>query len=169
MKSRLIAATAVAASALVPLTVVAPADAARCVSGAEVRTQVSAFVHSLRDDVTSPDARTAVRGAFVESVKAARGVKADTAEKRKGLGQEISVLATQLKDAPGLVERKALIAQIHALQEQKRADEVTVEDVEAIAADLRKVRRAIVAKTDTGGEGQQVREFVHALMAQFDC
>ena len=169
MKSRLAAAAAVAATSLVPLSMAAPADAARCVSGAEIRKQVSTFVHSLKEEAPSTEARTALRGAFVQSVRTARGAKADTPEERKGLGEQISALATQLKDAPGLVERKALIAQIHALQEQKRADEVTEEDVESLKSDLRKVKRALVAQAGSEAQGQQVKAFVHALMAQFDC
>jgi hypothetical protein len=169
VKSRILVVLAASAATLVPVASAGPADAARCVSGSQVRQQVSTFVHSLRDDVTSAPARAAVRGAFVESVKAARGAKADTPKEKKGLGKEISALANQLKDAETLVERKAIIAEIHALQEQKRAGEVTTEDVESIKTDLAKVKRAIVAKTDSKGEGKQVAAFVHALMAQFDC
>jgi hypothetical protein len=169
VKSRILVVLAASAATLAPVAAASPADAARCVSGSEVRQQVSTFVHSIRDDVTSAPARAAVRGAFVESVKAARGAKADTPKEKKGLGKEISALANQLKDAETLVERKAIIAEIHALQEQKRAGEVTTEDVESIKADLAKVKRAIKAETDSKGEGKQVAAFVHALMAQFDC
>jgi hypothetical protein len=169
MKTRILAVAVAAAATLVPTLAASPADAARCVSGAEVRRQVSGFVHSIRDDVESPSARAAVRGAFVESVKAAKGAKADTPKEKKGLGKEISALARTLKDAETLVERRAIIAEIHALQEQKRADEVTSDDVDSLQADVKKVKRAIVKKTDTVGEGRQVAEFVHALMAQFDC
>jgi hypothetical protein len=146
-----------------------PADAARCVSGADVRQQVSTFVRGLHDDV-APAARTAVKGAFVESVKAARGAKADTPQENRGLGKEISALARQLKDAPGLVERKALIAEIHALQDQKKANHVKHGEVVAtIRADVAKVGRAIAKKTDSKAEGRQVAAFVHQLMAQFNC
>jgi hypothetical protein len=170
VKFRIAGAAVAATSALVLSGMSAsPADAARCVSGAEVRDQVSAFVQTLRDDVKSQDARTAVKGALVESVKTARGAKADSAEERQILGEEISALAKQLEDAPGLVERKALIAEIHALQEQKRADRLTRADVKEIKTDLRSLKRAIVAKTDHVAEGRAVADFFHALMDQFNC
>jgi hypothetical protein len=157
------------ASATAPVVVSTPADAARCLSGAEVRQQVSTFVHGLRDDVGSLDARVAARGAFVQSVRAARGVKADTAAERRELGDQIAALAQQLDEAPGLVERKALVALIHALQEQKRQDRVTPRDVDELESDLRAVRRAILKRVDTRREARQVATFVRELMAQFDC
>lgn len=158
-----------ATAATAPVLMATPADAARCVSGAEVRQQVATFVHGLRDDVKSKDARAAVRGAFVESVKAARGVKAETPAERRGLGEEISALAQQLKETSNVVERKALIAEIHALQEQKRQDHVSARDVRRLEGDVRAVKRALVAKVDTRGEGRQVATFVRDLTAQFDC
>ena len=170
MKIRsLVAGVAVAACATTPVVISAPADAARCVSGEEIRQQVATFVHGLRDDVRSPAARAAVRRAFAESVEAARGAKARTAEERRGLGEQISALAKQLEDAPGLVERKALIAAIHALQEQKRQDRVSAGDVAELEAKVRAVKRAIAAKVDTPREGRQVAAFVHDLLEQFDC
>lgn len=169
MRFRVLAAVLSAAAIALPVAATAPADAARCVSGAEVRNQVSRFVRDLRDDVTSRAARDAVRGAFVESVRAARGVKARTPTERKGLGEQISALARQLADAQSLVERKALIAEIHALQEQKRADRVTRRDLARLRADVTGVRRALVAAVDTKAEGRQVAAFAHELMAQFTC
>jgi hypothetical protein len=157
------------ASATVPVVVSSPADAARCLSGAEIRQQVATFVHSLRDDVRSPDARVAVRGAFVQSVRAARGVKAETAAERRELGDQIAALAVQFDDAPGLVERKALVAEIHALQEQQRQDRVSRSDVRELEADVRAVKRAILTRVDTRREGQQVAAFVRDLIAQYDC
>jgi hypothetical protein len=171
MKSRIATAAVASVFALLTTGVVsaAPADAARCVSGADVRGQVAAFVHSLRDDVALTAARKATKHALVESVKAARGAKADTPEERRGLGEEISALARQLKDATNNVERKALIAQIHALQLEKRESRTTHEDVKALKSDVRALGRAIAKKTDTHGEGRQVAAFVHDLMAQFAC
>jgi hypothetical protein len=165
----LVAGAVAAASATVPVVVSAPAEAARCVSGTEVRQQVATFVHGLREDVKASDARLAVRGAFVESVKATRGVKAETPEERRALGEQISALAKQLRDAPGLVERKALIAEIHALQQQKRQDRVSASDVQELVSDVKAVKRAIVAKVDTRAEGRQVAAFVHDLMGQLSC
>ena len=158
-----------AAAATAPVVLNTPAEAARCVSGAEIRQQVATFVHGIRDDVRSADARVAVRGAFVESVKAARGVKAQTPAERRELGEQISALAKQLEEAPGLVERKALVAEIRALQEQKRQDRVSGSDIRELEADVRAVKRAIVAKVDTWREGRQVAAFVHDLIDQFDC
>jgi len=169
VKVQLLVAGVVAAAATAPVVVSAPAEAARCLSGTEVRQQVATFVHGLRDDVKASDARVAARGAFVESVEAARGVKAETPEERRGLGEQISALARQLRNAPGLVERKALIAEIHALQEQKRQDHVSASDVRELKSDVKAVKRAIIAKVDTRAEGRQVAAFVHDLMDQFSC
>lgn len=145
-----------------------PADAARCVSGSEVRGQVAAFVHGLRDDVSAPS-RAAAKHAFVEVVATARGAKADTPEERRGLGKEISALARTLKDAPDKVARAAIKTQIHALQEQKRADHLSDKDVKGLTKDVRRLARHIKAETDSRGEGREVAAFAHALMAQFDC
>ena len=160
-----------AAVAAVALSVLPATDASaqRCVSGADVRNQVSAFVHSLRGDVAAPKARIAVKGALVESVKAARGSKADTPHESRGLGQDIRVLARQLKDAKDKLTHDALIAQIHALQDQKKAAHTTDGDVQTLRADLRKVSRDLAAKADTDARGRQVAAFVHDLMAQFNC
>lgn len=170
MKHRVLAIVVTVAAMLLPVAVSAPADAARCVTGAEVRKQVSTFVHSLRDDVTSSAARAAVRGALVESMKAAHGAKADTPKENRGLGKEISALAKTLKDATDQVERKAIIAEIHALQDQKKASHVKHGDVvETVKADVKSLGRALAKQTDTNAEGRQVAAFVHTFMAQFNC
>lgn len=169
LRSVVVGVVAVASTAAPVVVGTGSAEAARCVSGAEVRQQVATFVHGLRDDVKSSAARVAVRGAFVQSVRAARGVKAQTPQERQALGDEISALAKQLKAATNVVERKALIAEIRALQEQKQKGHVTASDVREIKADVAAVKRAIIAKVDTQAEGQQVAAFVHNLMAQFDC
>lgn len=165
----LIAGVVAAASATAPVLMSSPAGAAGCGTDAEIGRQVAAFVHGLRDDVRSADARAAVRGAFVESVQAARGEKAQTPAERRALGEQISALAQQLNEAPGRVERKALIAQIHALQEQKRQDRVSASDVRELTADVRAVKRAVIARADTRREDRQVAAFVRGLIAQFDC
>ena len=167
MKHRLVAAGAVCALTLTGTTLAAaPADAARCLSGADVRGKVAAFVHSLRDDVASASAR---RETLVTSLRTARGAQADTAEERSELGPQIAALAKQLKDTSNVVERKALVEQIHALQIQKRADGVSGEDVKTLHADAHALAHAIKTKTDTEREDNQVAAFVHALMAQFAC
>jgi len=170
VKARALAVALVAtASTFVPVVTAAPADAGTCLTGAQVRNQVSTFVHSLRDDVRSTAARSAVRAAFVEAVRTARGAKADTAAERRGLGGQISALAKQLSGTTNLVERKALITQIHALQEQNRADRVTTTDVAQLRSDVAAVKRAVTAKVNTRAEGRQVAAFVHTLMSQFSC
>lgn len=170
MKTRLAVVGALAAAlTTTPLVLTSPAQAAPCVSGAEVRQKVATFVQSLRDDDTSAAARAALRSAFVESVRTARGAKADTPAERRGLGQEISALARQLRDSDDLVERKALIAEIHALQEQKRGDGVSGADVRRLANDVRAARRAIIGRVDTERERNQVSAFARTLIDQFDC
>jgi hypothetical protein len=168
MKRLLSTAIASVATLGLAVTPVGSATAQRCVSGADVRGQVAAFVHSLKGDV-SPTARHAVKGALVESVKAARGDKAETPHESRGLGQEIRLLARQLKDSPDKATHDALIAQIHALQDQKKAAHTTGQDVKALRADLRQVARDLRAAADTPARGRQVSAFVHDLMAQFDC
>jgi hypothetical protein len=151
------------------LVAVAPADAVRCVSGAEVRGQVSAFVHTLRDDVEKRKTRAAVRQAMVESVRTARGAKAGTPQERQGLGEEISALARQLEAAEDADARAAIRTAIHALQEQKRADRLTHQDVRQLKRDVRHVAHRLAEDTDTRGEGRQVAAFARALIDQFDC
>jgi hypothetical protein len=145
------------------------ASAARCLSGQEVRQNVSAFVHTLRDDVRSSEVRAEVKAALIQTSKAARGVKADTPKERKGLGAEISALARQLKDAENKVERAALVAQIHALQEQKRIDHTTAKDLKKMRTDVKRLAKRLAAKTDSHAEGKQVAAFAHEFMAQFNC
>jgi hypothetical protein len=175
VKHRLLPVIATLAAALVlPATTAATAStaapsAAKCVSGAEIKQQVSTFVKSLRDDVKSADARRAASAAFVQSVKAARGGKADTPAARAALGQEISALAKQLKSATNLVERTALIAEIQALVDQKKSAPTTATDVQTLRSDIHALGRAIQHRTNTAAEDQQVADFVHNLLAQFNC
>jgi hypothetical protein len=160
-----------AALASLTMSVLSPgqASAQRCVWGENVRGEVAAFVHSLRDDVHSEKVRHKVRSAMVESVRAARGAKADSPAERRGLGAEIRVLARQLKDAKDKVARDALLAQIHALQDEKKAAHTDDGDVQELRSDVRALGKAISARADTRAEGRQVAAFVHDLMAQFDC
>ena len=138
-------------------------------SGTQIRQQVSTFVRSLRDDVKSADARRAAAAAFVQSVTAARGAKADTPSERAALGQQISALAKQLKGATTEVERKALIAEIAALVDQKKSAPTTADDVKTLRSDIHALGRSIQHRTDTTTEDQQVADFVHNLLAQFAC
>jgi hypothetical protein len=170
MKRSLAAATAAAlASLALSVLPTAPASAQRCVSGAELRGQVSAFVHGLRAELKSPEKRQAVKGALVESVRAARGAKADTPEESRGLGSEIRLLGRQLVDATDKLARDALIAEIHALQDQKKAARTTSDDVQTLRSDLRTLAHDLARKAETDAQGRQVSAFVHDLMAQFNC
>jgi hypothetical protein len=162
-------AVAVTLTLVSPVMMASSADAARCVSGAEVRGQVAAFVHSLRDDVANSSTRGHVRAALNDSVKTARGAKADTPKENRGLGKEISALARQKKDAEDRLARAAINAQIHALQEQKRADHLSDRDVKELEKDVKRLEKRLVAKTDSHGEGREISASVHAIMAQFNC
>jgi hypothetical protein len=169
VKNRVLPVVAALTVLALPSATSAPAGAATCVSGSDIKEQVSSFVHSLRDDVTSADARRAARAAFVQTVKAARGAKAGTPAEKAALGQQISALAKQLKDATNLVERKALIAEIAALVDQKKAQATTADDVKTLRADIHKLGRSIQHRTNTPSEDQEVAAFVHNLLAQFAC
>ena len=88
---------------------------------------------------------------------------------KAALGQQISALAKQLKDATNVVERKALIAEIHALVDQKKSAPTTADDVQTLRSDIHRLGRSIQHRTDTAAEDQQVADFVHTLLAQFAC
>lgn len=169
MKHRVLPVVVALAAAVLPVIAATPASAAVCVSGSEIRQQVSTFVLSLRDDVKSPDARSAARAAFVQSVKAARGAKAHTPAEQAALGQEISALAKQLQNATNLVERKALVAEIQALTDQKKHAPTTADDVQTLRTDVHALGRSIQQRTSTAAEDNQVAAFVHTLIAQFSC
>ena len=70
-----------------------------------------------------------------------------------------------MKNATNLVERKALIAEIHALQDQKKSAPTTSDDVQTLRSDIHRLGRSIEHRTDTAAEGRQVAEFVHTLLA----
>jgi hypothetical protein len=161
-----LAALAAGLFATVPSSAVA---ADPCVSGADVREQVHALIASLRDDVHSRDARAATRLAMIESLHAYRGHKATTAEERKQLGQEISALARQQRNADTRLEGKALAAAILALIEQRETGRFTAAERHDLRLADAAVRRAAVAKTDHRVEGQRVAEAFRALHAQFVC
>ena len=169
VKHRVLPLAVALAAAVLPVISAAPASAAVCLSGADIRQQASTFVLSLRDDVKSQDARTAAKAAFVQSVKAARGAKANTPAEQAAFGQEISALAKQLQNATNLVERKALIAEIQALTDQQKPTPTTADDVQTLRTDIHALSRAIQQRTNTAAEDNQVAAFVHNLLAQFNC
>ena len=140
-----------------------------CVSGAEVRTEVHALVSSLRDDVRSRSSRAALAAALVETLKTFRGAEASSPAERRELGQEISALAKQLKDADSRVARKAIVLEILALTEQRRQGPLTTAEKTALDAAVTALKRAVVAKTDGGAEGRAVAAAFKSLHAQFVC
>jgi hypothetical protein len=168
-RSRLVA---VAASTLM-IGALSPAATAHatesCVSGAEVRTEVHALVSSLTDDVKSKATRAELAAALVETLKTFRGTRADTTAERRALGQEVAALARQLKDAPNLVARKAIVLQIRALNEQRERGPFTDAERTALTAAVTALKQATVAKTDGGAEGRAVAAAFRALHAQFVC
>lgn len=157
----------VVAASIVPVAVSQAVEP--CVSGAEVREQVHALVASLRDDIQAKSTRRHIAAALVETLKTSRGAKAETPEERRELGQEISALAKQLRAAETRVARKAIVLQILALTEQRQRGGLTEEDRAEIKAAVAALRKAVVARTDGGAEGQQVAAAFRALHEQFTC
>jgi hypothetical protein len=147
----------------------ATAAAAPCVSGQEVSAQVHALVASLKDDVKSPSARAATTRALVQTVRTMRGAKATTAEQRQGMGEQISALAKRLHTASNRVERKALVAQILALTEQRSRGAVTDADRAAHKAAVAALKAAVTARTNTPAEDRGVAEAFKALHEQWNC
>ncbi len=98
-----------------------------------------------------------------------RGQRADTAEERRALGEEISTLTRRQADSENRVEGRALAAQILALTEQRERGRFTAEEREELRDSLRGLRRAVVARTSNEAEGQEVADAFKALHAQFTC
>ena len=148
-----------------------PATAAEpCVSGAEVRAQVHELVASMRDDVQSRAARRATKRALVEAMRTYRGARADTADERNALGQQIAALARRQSDPATRVEGRALALAIVALTEQReRGPRFTENERDDLTAAKTRLRRAAVAQTSNGVEGQKVAAAFKALHTQFTC
>lgn len=51
----------------------------------------------------------------------------------------------------------------------KEVRTTTSDDLETLRSDIQRLGRSVEHRTDTAAEGRQVAEFVHALLAQFDC
>jgi hypothetical protein len=161
---------ALTASTVTALALPASATTADpCVSGAEVRAQVQALVASLRDDVTSKKSRAHLAAALVDSLDTFRGAKADTAAERRDLGLQIAALGKTLKDANGLVARKAIVVEILALTEQRERGPFTDDERAELKAAITALKKAVIAKTDSRAEGQAVAEAFKALHEQFNC
>jgi septal ring factor EnvC (AmiA/AmiB activator) len=170
MKTRITAA-ALSAALLTPALIASPAAADEvCRPGADVRVMVKDLVTSIQDDVRSQSARAATRLALVESVRTFRGARADTAAERKGLGKEISAYARQLGDAENQVERKALVAAILALTEQRHGGpNFTAEERKELRGAIADLRRAIVKRADTAAEGRKYGHAISAIVQQLSC
>jgi hypothetical protein len=144
-----------------------PADP--CVSGAAVREQVHSLVASLRDDVHSKAARSAIRVELVQSMRTFRGAKADTAAERRALGQEISALASAQRDASTRLEGKALATAIKALVEQRERGRFTAAERKDLKAANRAVKKSTLRHVDGKVAGQRVAAAFKAIHEQFIC
>jgi hypothetical protein len=164
-----VASVASAAALVLSLSPATASAAGECASRSDVRMKVAELVHSMRDDVQSRPARSATAKALLEVDRTFRGAKADTAAERRGLGEEISALAKQLHDAGGLVERKALIALIHALTEERERGAFTAAERAGLRADVAALKEALVDRTDRPAEARGVSAAVRALQAQYGC
>jgi hypothetical protein len=129
---------AMTTAAIVPSSATA---AEPCVSGAEVRAQVHELVASLRDDIGARSTRAHIAAALVDTLHTFRGFEADSAAERQALGQAIAALARELKSAPSLVARKAIVADILALTEQRERGPFT-------AAERAELKTAVAALKD---------------------
>ena len=162
-----IAGVATAAALLLPLSPIAATAAESCASRADIRMQVSGFVHGLRDDVPSRAARAATADALLQTVRTFRGANADTAAQRSALTDEIVALAQQLKDATSPVARKALAMEIKDLNEQRDRGGITAEERAELRSALAALKNALVDSTDTPDEGRAVAAFVRGLVVNF--
>jgi hypothetical protein len=126
-------------------------------------------VASLTDDVTRKSSRAHLAAALVDALHTFRGADADTAAERRALGEEISALSRQLKDAPDRVARKAIIVQMLALTEQRERGAFTDAERAQLNEAITALKSAVVAKTDGGAEGRAVAAAFKEIRAQFQC
>jgi hypothetical protein len=163
------AAAAVLAAAMA-LGIAGPASAtASCPTDHGAKAQVSALVTHLHDIVPSHQARAATRVALLQSLRALRGTSAPTKAERVNLGRQISALAKTLHTAPGLIERKAIVAAIHALQAQKARGPLTDEQRAQITADAAALEKVVVAKADTRAQRKAITEQFRKIHESFTC
>ena len=164
------AAAAAVLVAAMAVGIASPASAAAsCPTDQGAKAQVSALVAQLYDVVPSHKARVATRVALVQSVHALRDTSAPTKSERANFGQQISALAKTLHTAPGLVERKEIIAAIHALQAQKARGPVTGKQRAQITADAAALEKVIVAKADTKAQQKSITEQFRKIHLSFTC
>jgi hypothetical protein len=169
-RKEVVAAAVVTAAMTTAAIVPSSATAAEpCVSGAEVRAQVHELVASLRDDIGARSTRAHIAAALVDTLHTFRGFEPDSAAERQELGQAIGALAKTLKSAPSLVARKAIVAEILALTEQRERGPFTAAERAELKAAVAALRDAVVARTDRAVEGREVAAAFSALHEQFTC
>lgn len=144
------------------------AAAASCPTDHGAKAQVAALVAQLHEDVPSRSARANTRLALVRSLHALRGEHATTKAERTNLGRQISALAKTMHTAKTLVERKAIITSIHALQAQKRAT-MTAAQTAKITADNAALQKAVVAKLDSKAERTAITSQFRKIHQSFTC
>lgn len=170
MRIRTFAASTLSAALMSAVAVATPAVAGEsCGRGSEVRELVATFVGDIRDDVKSKEARKATRLALVESMRTFRGERADSRAERRGLGQEISDLARQQRDAENRVEGQALAAAILALTEQRERSKFRAGERKELKGSVSDLEAAIVDRADSQGEGEEISAAIRELLQQFTC
>jgi hypothetical protein len=143
--------------------------AASCPTDKGAKAQVAVLVAQLHDVVHSHRARAATRHALVRSMHALRGEEATTKAERVNLGQQISALAKTLQTAPGLVERKAIITSIHALQAEKRQGAMTHAKHAQLKANNAALEEAVLAKADNKAEIKAITAQFRKIHESFTC
>lgn len=164
-----IASMAAVSALIVSLTPASALAAENCASRAEVRTQISELVHSLRDDVQSRSGRSAIAHSLVETLRTFRGVDADTDAERRAIGEQISRLARAQRNTDEQVTDRALRLWIMALREQRERGAFTAEERDALRDAVDALKTAVVARTDTRAEDRAVSAAVRDLQADFAC
>jgi hypothetical protein len=106
---------------------------------------------------------------LVDTLHTFRGLEADSAAERQALGQAIAALARELRSAPSLVARKAIVADILALTEQRERGPFTAAERAELKAAVAALRDAVVARTNRAVEGRDVAAAFSALHEQFTC
>jgi hypothetical protein len=143
--------------------------AASCPTNQGAKAQVAALVAQLHEAIPSRSVRGATGRALVRSMQAMRGKEATTRLERVTLGQQISALATTLRTTTNLVERKALITSIHALQAEKARGPLTTAERTQIKADNRALQRAVVARLHTSAEITAITAQFRLIHQSFTC
>jgi hypothetical protein len=142
---------------------------ASCPTNHGAKAQVAALVAQLHEAIPSHGARAATKRALILSMHAMRGQDAKTKAERVNLGQQISALAKTLHTATTLVERKAIIASIHALQAEKKAGKLTKAERAQIKADNKALKQAVIAKLHTNAEIKAITAQFRLIHHSFTC